>query len=145
MGGHRKTIRRKKPLTFVETRGVKRRDAIRRLHTEMKSLDSAKEAAIPLAIYQNASSRGQTAQRGGDSSKVLVRWLPEEDVGNLRVLEVGCLEVDNAVAKYVDSHDGAIRRIDLKSRDPRIEEQDFMTFEPDEVIHLACDNTRNST
>lgn len=111
----------------------------------MKSLDSAKETAIPLAIYQNASSKGQTAHRGGDSSKVLVRWLPDEDVENLRVLEVGCVEVDNAVAKYVHSHNGAIQRIDLKSRDPRIEEQDFMTFEPDEAIPLACDNSRNLT
>ena len=44
------------------------------------------------------------------------------------MLEVGCLECDNAIAKFVEHRKGSIRRIDLKSRDPRIEEQDFMTL-----------------
>jgi len=45
------------------------------------------------------------------------------------------LEVDNAIAKYVERHNGTIRRIDLKCRDPRIEEQDFMTLPLTEVPH----------
>ena len=58
-----------------------------------------------------------------------------ESVKDIKVLEVGCLEVDNAIAKYVGSRKGStIRRIDLKSRDPRIEEQDFMTLPLTEVL-----------
>jgi len=53
---------------------------------------------------------------------------------DMRVLEVGCLETDNAIAKYVGGQKGMIRRIDLKSRDPKIEEQDFMTLASDEVL-----------
>jgi 25S rRNA (adenine2142-N1)-methyltransferase len=100
----------------------------------MKSSD--KDPSIPLAIYQNASSKGQTIHRGGDSSKILIEWLKNESVEELRVLEVGCLEVENAIGKYVISHHGSIRRIDLKSRDPRIEEQDFMTLEMPEKVYL---------
>jgi 25S rRNA (adenine(2142)-N(1))-methyltransferase, Bmt2 len=128
MGPHRTTIRRKKPLTHVQGASLKRRVAIRSLHTELKSAATVSNASIPLSIYQRASSRGQDIQRGGDSSKVLVQWLRNTDLSAPRVLEVGCLEVDNAIAKYVHSQNGVIRRIDLKSRDPQIEEQDFMTL-----------------
>jgi 25S rRNA (adenine2142-N1)-methyltransferase len=137
MGGHRKAIRRKKPLGYVQVKGIKRRDAIRVLHTEMKSKKMGLDTSIPLSIYQNASSKGQSLEHGGDSSKVLVKWLAGEGCERIRVLEVGCLEVDNAIGKFVETKRGSIRRIDLKSRDPRIEEQDFMTLEmPREVPFL---------
>ena len=132
MGTPRTTIKRKKPLTHVATKGVKRREAIKLLHTELKSTQQS--AKVPLSVYQQASSKGQDTQRGGDSSKVLVKWLKNAPKKEIRVLEVGCLEVDNAIAKHVHSQHGTIRRIDLKSRDPRIEEQDFMSLVPDQVI-----------
>ena len=133
MGSHRTTIKRKRPLTLISAKGVKRREAIKSLHVELKGSKS-KSPTVPLTVYQQASAKGQDVHRGGDSSKVLVQCLKDVPVGKPRVLEVGCLEVDNAIAKYVNSHQGSIRRIDLKSRDPRIEEQDFMTLDvPDEV------------
>ena len=124
MGSHRKTIRRKKPLAHENAKGVKRREAIRRLHTELKS---AKDPSIPIDVYQQASSKGQDVQRGGDSSKILVQWLKNVSFEGLRVLEVGCLDADNAISKHLLRNEAsAIRRIDLRSRDPRIEQQDFM-------------------
>jgi 25S rRNA (adenine2142-N1)-methyltransferase len=138
MGSHRTTIRRKKPLTHLTTTKLPRRKAIKTLHTNLKpSTASDSTESIPLTVYQQASSKGQDPLRGGDSSKVLVQWLKEgrekEKCEDVRVLEVGCLEVDNAIAKYVAGQKATIRRIDLKSRDPRIEEQDFMTLPLSEV------------
>jgi len=135
MGAHRKAIRRKPPLTRVH-KEVKRKDAIKLLHNELKAGTPHKESSIPLAIYQEASSRGQASDRGGDSSKILVEWLKNTKSIPKRTLEIGCLEVDNAVAKYVGNK-GSIRRLDLKSRDPQIEEQDFMTLEiPKQVSYM---------
>jgi hypothetical protein len=143
MGSHRTTIKRKRPLTHISAKGVKRREAIKSLHVELKGSSSkGNSATVPLAVYQQASAKGQDIHRGGDSSKALVQWLKNSRIENPRVLEVGCLEVDNAIAKHVNSHQGSIRRIDLKSRDPRIEEQDFMTLDvPDEVSLLQTSLT----
>ena len=137
MGSHRTTIRRKKPLTHIPTPAIKRKDAINQLHTSLKSHTPETPASIPLSVYQQASSKGQAIQRGGDSSKLLVQWLKSTRTQGLRVLEIGCLEVDNAIGRTVEGRGGSMRRIDLKSRDPRIEEQDFMTLEvPVEVSFL---------
>ena len=136
MGAHR-TIRRKKPLTYTQTKGLLRKEAIKLLHNELKSTESITSLTTPLSVYQNASSKGQDVHRGGDSSKILVKWLRASHPGPIKVLEVGCLEVDNAIAKFVEKNDGTIRRIDLKSRDPRIEEQDFMELDaPVEVVFI---------
>jgi hypothetical protein len=137
----------------VKSNGAKRKDVIQALHTELKSTNSGisfrNNPSVPLSIYQNASSKGQDPIHGGDSSKVLVQWLNNRrnySVKELSVLEVGCLEVDNAIGKYVASSKGKIRRIDLKSRDPQIEEQDFMTLEVDKVgVPCVKRNSRNST
>jgi 25S rRNA (adenine2142-N1)-methyltransferase len=127
MGFHRKTIRRKKPLTHEIAKGVKRREAIKRLHTDLKS---TKESSIPIGVYQQASSKGQDIQRGGDSSRILLQWLQNFSCENIRVLEVGCLDAENAISKHLMKDSGSsIHRIDLKSRDPRIQEQDFMTLD----------------
>jgi 25S rRNA (adenine2142-N1)-methyltransferase len=82
-----------------------------------------------LAKYQRASSQGQSAERGGDSSRLLVEWLQPvfEEARNksqrVRVLEIGALSTKNACSRVpcVD-----VRRIDLKSQEPGIEELDFM-------------------
>ena len=81
-----------------------------------------------LQKYQAASIEGQSAQRGGDSSKVLVEWLLDIlDTSNglrkMKLLEVGALCIDNACLK---SGLFEVERIDLHSQHPDIKEQDFM-------------------
>ncbi|KAF2811185.1 uncharacterized protein BDZ99DRAFT_297483 [Mytilinidion resinicola] len=89
-----------------------------------------------LKLYQAASIKGQSAERGGDSSRVLLEWLKDDGVlGDPRktaaehplrqytVLEVGALSPANAIARAPRLH---ITRIDLNSQDPAIKTQDFM-------------------
>jgi len=92
------------------------------------------EASGGLKRYQEASIQGQSAQRGGDTSKVLMEWLSELGVTgntrsgrerNLKMLEVGSLRVDNACSR---SGIFEMKRIDLHSQHPDIKEQDFMTM-----------------
>lgn len=86
-----------------------------------------------LESYQQASMLGQSASRGGDSSKVLLDWLePLFSDRSLhdkpfRILEVGALSVENAVStsQHLD-----VTRIDLNSQHPGIKKQDFMTMQP---------------
>lgn len=92
------------------------------------TLQSQLSASGGLEAYQAASTLGQSAQRGGDTSKVLVEWLQpvmREACQPLRILEVGALSTMNALnipGKTV------VRRIDLRSNAAEIEEQDFMTL-----------------
>ncbi|PLB51789.1 hypothetical protein P170DRAFT_433659 [Aspergillus steynii IBT 23096] len=82
-----------------------------------------------LESYQLASKLGQSRERGGDSSKVLVDWmgphLPHAKDGQtrLRVLEVGALSTKNACSTNPAM---AVTRIDLNSQEPGILKQDFM-------------------
>ncbi|KAH8170765.1 25S rRNA (adenine(2142)-N(1))-methyltransferase, bmt2 domain-containing protein [Sarocladium implicatum] len=77
--------------------------------------------------YQQASLQGQSLDRGGDTSKILLDWLPLADMravkGRLRMLEIGSLSTKNAC-----SHSGFFEmvNIDLNSQEPGIEQQDFM-------------------
>ncbi|KAL1616224.1 25S rRNA (adenine2142-N1)-methyltransferase [Diplodia seriata] len=111
----------------------------------VKAGDHAKAAEIQnkidenggLKTYQAASITGQSSERGGDSSRVLVDWLQElglpsaygkADGGDAegrkcKLLEVGALSTDNACSKrrYL-----AVERIDLNSQSPGILQQDFM-------------------
>ena len=117
------------------------RSIVRTHHNLRKQLDAATSvndgqavaelqgkiaAAVGLKQYQRASEQGQSADRGGDSSKILVDWFTE--TGNarnspMRLLEVGALRVDNACSR---SGFFEIERIDLRSQHPLIKEQDFM-------------------
>ncbi|KAG5982330.1 hypothetical protein E4U55_002044 [Claviceps digitariae] len=97
--------------------------------------DSSMEAAIAREIsslgglkrYQQASLQGQSNDRGGDTSKVLLEWLPLASIKALaqrpRMLEVGALSTRNAC-----SVSGLFEmvHIDLNSQEPGIQEQDFM-------------------
>ncbi|KAJ9628527.1 25S rRNA (adenine2142-N1)-methyltransferase [Taxawa tesnikishii (nom. ined.)] len=82
-----------------------------------------------LKSYQQASIQGQSDERGGDTSRVLLDWLREplsalKNQGfKLRMLEVGSLSVSNACSKsgFFD-----VARIDLNSQSEGIEQQDFM-------------------
>ncbi|AAS52710.1 AER026Cp [Eremothecium gossypii ATCC 10895] len=79
-----------------------------------------------LQNYQAASTVGQTASRGGDTSRQLVPWLREAGTpADARALEIGALSAANCISTC-----GLLRtvvRIDLHSNDSTaIEEQDFM-------------------
>ncbi|KAJ4303088.1 25S rRNA (adenine2142-N1)-methyltransferase [Kalmusia sp. IMI 367209] len=92
-----------------------------------------------LELYQAASKQGQSKDRGGDSSKVLVEWLRQANVIRLRgkesegeicpkpplrCLEVGALSIKNEISKYPDQIE--MTRIDLNSQGAGIEKQDLM-------------------
>lgn len=100
--------------------------------SEAQAIEAQIDELGGLAKYQEASIQGQSAQRGGDTSKVLIEWLAEgEGDGKtsmrserqLRMLEVGALRPDNACSR---SRLFEMERIDLHSQHPAIKEQNFM-------------------
>ncbi|KAL9075157.1 MAG: hypothetical protein Q9161_001843 [Pseudevernia consocians] len=100
--------------------------------SEAQAIQAKIDASGGLPRYQEASMQGQSAQRGGDTSKVLVEWLAgwngEDKMSlrsgtQLRMLEVGALRPDNACSR---SGLFEIDRIDLHSQHPVIREQNFM-------------------
>ena len=123
------------------------RATVRAYHTLQKRLaaalakDEQSEAACIRAQiedlggirkYQEASLQGQSLQRGGDTSRVLLEWLSnaqkpfnleKQRPRKLRLLEIGALATENAWSK---SGLFDIERIDLHSQHPRIKQQDFM-------------------
>lgn len=80
-----------------------------------------------LKVYQQASLLGQSNERGGDTSKILLQWLPAKELGArngvFRMLEVGALSTQNACST---SGIFDMTRIDLNSQGPGIMQQDFM-------------------
>ncbi|KAF2715298.1 hypothetical protein K504DRAFT_457476 [Pleomassaria siparia CBS 279.74] len=87
--------------------------------------------------YQAASKQGQSKDRGGDSSRLLVEWLQQakvlkSDLGigsalqppQYRLLEVGALSTQNAISKVPKTI--KVTRIDLNSQGEGILQQDFM-------------------
>jgi 25S rRNA (adenine2142-N1)-methyltransferase len=134
-----------KPLRSLSSKAT--RTLIRSHHTlekqRVKALadgDEAKAATIAQQIesrggieaYQHASLIGQSSDRGGDSSKILMDWLAPilptlKDLASggqrVRMLEVGALSVMNACSR---SHLFEMERIDLRSQAEGIMEQDFM-------------------
>lgn len=100
--------------------------------SEAQAIQVKIDASGGLPKYQEASLHGQSAQRGGDTSKVLMEWLIDgkgEDKRlvksgrQLRMLEVGALRPDNACSR---SGLFEMERIDLHSQHPVIREQNFM-------------------
>ena len=136
------------------------RSLVRTHHVMLKQLNSAVakddqqaiqdltakiEAAGGLSKYQDASTKGQSMDRGGDSSKVLVDWLVEAAVVTnleklrkppLRMLEVGSLHVNNACAR---SGLFEMERIDLRSQHRLIREEDFMRRPIPSIEKLAVE------
>ncbi|TVY51595.1 25S rRNA adenine-N(1) methyltransferase [Lachnellula cervina] len=97
-----------------------------------ESIKKRIEAQGGLENYQRASLIGQSNDRGGDSSRILMDWLApllpalKEQVTNgqpTRMLEVGALSITNACSK---SRLFAIERIDLNSQAEGITQQDLM-------------------
>jgi 25S rRNA (adenine2142-N1)-methyltransferase len=120
------------------------RKLIRTHHTLNKKLETAKskgndaeavelEAQIEklggIKAYQQASIQGQSIDRGGDSSVVLMKWLePTSDAlsknePKLRLLEVGALSTSNVCSR---SGHFDVQRIDLNSQGDGILQQDYM-------------------
>ncbi|KAL4890404.1 putative methyltransferase-domain-containing protein [Aspergillus ambiguus] len=96
----------------------------------VRKLDAQIQSHGGLESYQLASKLGQSLERGGDSSKVLIDWidpqlrkLRDSHGLKLRVLEVGALSTKNACSTHgcLD-----VTRIDLNSQGPGILKQDFM-------------------
>lgn len=77
--------------------------------------------------YQQASLQGQSHDRGGDTSKILLAWLPVSALRSLdrrpRMLEVGALSARNACST---SGLFEVVHIDLNSQESGIQSQDFM-------------------
>lgn len=80
-----------------------------------------------LGRYQKASLQGQSADRGGDTSRVLHKWLPASMTAGLkqrlRMLEVGALSTHNCCST---SGLFDMVHIDLHSQERGIVQQDFM-------------------
>lgn len=124
----RSLIRNHHTLQKQLSRALARNDAV-----TAASLQAQLAAAGGLEKYQEASIQGQSHERGGDSSRVLMQWLEEllpkdqrvERAQGLRfrMLEVGALRTDNAcsLSGLFD-----VTRIDLHSQHPDIDAQDFM-------------------
>ncbi|KAH6684458.1 putative methyltransferase-domain-containing protein [Halenospora varia] len=134
-----------KPIASISSKAT--RTLIRAHHTlekqKAKALadgDDAKAEALAKEIekkgglqkYQKASLLGQSNDRGGDSSRVLMEWLApvlpamKEPLSNghpVRMLEVGALSTTNACSK---SQLLEMERIDLNSQGAGIKQQDFM-------------------
>lgn len=92
-------------------------------------IDEKIESLGGLESYQLASKKGQSRERGGDSSRVLLDWImpvlhkmrtPERSV---RLLEIGSLSTRNACS-FVNKLQ--VTRIDLRSQEDGILQQDFM-------------------
>ncbi|WVO15284.1 hypothetical protein L204_102940 [Cryptococcus depauperatus] len=126
IAGYHTLVKRKAILNRqLETRPVGSKGHT--LALELQEVEKKILALGGLDAYQRASTLGQSKQRGGDTSKVLVTWLWEmgllESTGSrLRMLEIGALRPDNfdSQNKYIDNCP-----IDLHSQHPDIVEQDF--------------------
>lgn len=107
----------------------------KRLRQAVEKGDKAEEISIKKELaklgginhYQQASLQGQSHDRGGDTSKVLLEWLPVSSLKSsdrrLKMLEVGALSTRNAcsISGLFD-----MVHIDLNSQEPGIRQQDFM-------------------
>ena len=99
-------------------------------HERAAEIQAQLDAQGGLERYQVASRAGQSADRGGDSSKVLMEWLESSGmdprggpIQKLRMLEVGALSTDNACSR---SGLFDVTRIDLNAQSAGITKQDFM-------------------
>ncbi|KIW97218.1 uncharacterized protein Z519_02610 [Cladophialophora bantiana CBS 173.52] len=112
--------------------------------TEIREIEAQLAAQGGLKAYQLASRTGQSAERGGDSSRVLVRWLDEElraRKAALAVVRSGCPEPRQREwrAPHNDDDDDA-------DRDDA--EQDRSTkptgLKPLRILEIGALSTRNA-
>lgn len=142
----RKSLQTGRPPTFRSSHSSMSRKTSRNLINKHHQLERKQRQAIAqgdkgaqssiadeisklggLERYQQASLQGQSNDRGGDTSRILLQWLPlnpARDLGHrCRLLEIGSLSTRNACAR---SGRFEIVQIDLNSREPGILKQDFM-------------------
>lgn len=130
---HSRSLSSKATRTLIHSHHNLKKAQIRALKdnddAEAERLEAEIVATGGLTKYQSASRQGQAAERGGDSSRVLVEWLqPAFDEvkcrgERFRLLEIGALSTKNACSGVACLD---VKRIDLKSREQGIEEVDFM-------------------
>jgi 25S rRNA (adenine2142-N1)-methyltransferase len=126
-----RTMSRKASRSLINTHHQlekKRKQAIANKDTQAEAAIAAEiEKLGGLDHYQQASLQGQSIDRGGDTSKILLDWLPLADLKKsdepLRMLEVGALSTRNACST---SGIFEMVHIDLNSQEPGIQKQDFM-------------------
>lgn len=92
-----------------------------------------------LKLYQTASIKGQDQTRGGDSSKMMMKWIREKGIWanqQKTALEIGSLSSHNEISTCKMFK---VTRIDIHSQEPdAIIEQDFLTMElPKEQYDLV--------
>ncbi|KAK0711141.1 putative methyltransferase-domain-containing protein [Lasiosphaeris hirsuta] len=138
--GRPPTLQRRKSISRKATKALISKHHVleKRKQQAAAQGDRAKEASIDAEInalgglesYQEASLQGQRDDRGGDSSRVLMKWLEPclssrkaSSDRPLRLLEIGALSTQNACSK---SGCFDIQRIDLNSQEEGILQQDFM-------------------
>lgn len=106
---------------------LRRQAAVSGDHLKEAELAREIESLGGLDQYQKASLQGQSLDRGGDTSKILLDWLPLAGMKavkrQLRMLEIGSLSTKNACS---NSGYFEMVNIDLNSQEPGIEQQDFM-------------------
>ncbi|KAL7283183.1 nucleolus protein [Trametes coccinea BRFM310] len=106
-------------------------------NAELDAIEREIEELGGLETYQRMSAIGQDKDRGGGSEKIFIGWLRDLQVPTsmkekgtmLRLLEVGALKPDNyaSCASWIE-----VTPIDLHSRHPAIQEQDFLLMNPEE-------------
>ncbi|CAB52732.1 rRNA (adenine) methyltransferase activity Bmt2 [Schizosaccharomyces pombe] len=111
---------------------------------KIKNVESELEN-IGIDAYQRASRSGQAEGKGGDSSKILIKWIRTTPCfsycARLKepkdLLEIGSVSVDNKCSTC-----GLFRvsRIDLHSVHPLIKQQDFLERTPEEGLFtgISC-------
>ncbi|GEQ70849.1 hypothetical protein JCM33374_g4529 [Metschnikowia sp. JCM 33374] len=98
--------------------------SVAKLVGALAKMDAEIDLRGGLHVYQMASTVGQDHQRGGDSSKWLVKWFEQQKRTAASALEIGCLSATNAISTC--GRFGHVTRIDLNSQGPSILQQDFM-------------------
>ncbi|KAI0797744.1 putative methyltransferase-domain-containing protein [Abortiporus biennis] len=129
-------IKRKSQLEKQLQSGFASNDSQVNTKTELASIEEEIEELGGLETYQRMSSIGQGNDRGGGSEKVFIEWLNEvgfsvtmkQEKRKAKLMEVGALKPDNYApcSSWIEN-----RPMDLHSRHPSIEEQDFLLLDQD--------------
>ncbi|WVR09176.1 hypothetical protein IAU60_006238 [Kwoniella sp. DSM 27419] len=142
------TLLKRQAALKSKLKGCSSDGSVAALQDDLSRIEKEMEELGGLEAYQEASKLGQSRERGGDSSKVLVQWLVEMGMktstikgkGKLRMLEIGALTPDNyaACSSWIQNHP-----IDLNSQHPSIKQQDFFerplpTSEEERFDLISC-------
>lgn len=119
-------LKRRAQLQDAQTRDAEHLKALEDIEVQITHLGG-------LERYQHVSAVGQRKDRGGGSETILIKWLKNLGLNDLKkwqarlqLLEVGALKPDNykSCSSWIDA-----TPIDLRSRHPSILEQDFLLLD----------------